>query len=99
VPSHFCLLAPTLHFSPTWTWASRSKRLRGEPLDKQHSVTFAKLEFTKSEILPTLQKHQMTAFRSLEGRFAHACTPEWRFSTQACPVCNWRVDSPQGFQP
>jgi hypothetical protein len=29
------------------------------------------LEFTKIEILPRPQKHQMTAFRSLEGRFAH----------------------------
>jgi hypothetical protein len=29
------------------------------------------LEFTKSEILPIAYKNQMTAFRSLEGRFAH----------------------------
>ena len=41
---------------------------QGEPLEKQHSVTFNELEFTKGEILPRPQKHQITAFRSLEGR-------------------------------
>jgi hypothetical protein len=52
------------------------------------------LKFTKREILPRSQKHQMTAFRSLEERFAHACTPEWRFGTQAWPFINERVNLP-----
>ena len=33
------------------------------------------------------------AGRSLSDRLTHACTPEWRFGTQACP---FKVDSVKG---
>ena len=44
----------------------------GENLyEKWHSHFVDEPEFTKSEILPLHQTCQSTAFRSLEGRFAH----------------------------
>ena len=39
---------------------------QGEPLRKQHYVTWNELEFTKSDIPHYLKKYRMTAFRSLE---------------------------------
>ena len=50
---------------------------------KQHSRFFDELEFIKSEILYLHKKCQSTAFRSLEGRFAHG-----RFAAARFPMEN-----------
>ncbi len=38
------------------------------------------LEFTLSAILRYLYPFIITAIRSIEERFTHACTPKWRFA-------------------
>jgi hypothetical protein len=38
---------------------------------KRHAPSFNKLEFTKGEVLRLHKNLKTTAFRSLEGRFAH----------------------------
>jgi len=44
------------------------------------------LESTPSTILGYPCYFIITAVRSLEERAAHACTPKWRFGTQAWPL-------------
>ena len=79
-----------LHDLPTPAEAGASRRR--EPLRRRQGRTFrqigacipdtcwSSLSVTSPHILKNIKP---IAVRSLEERFTHACTPEWRFGTQA----------------